>query len=39
MCSNIEDVARDAGSINVEEDVLLRKHNPVVILLEFSPEK
>lgn len=25
MCSNIEDISRDAGSMDVEEDVLLRE--------------
>lgn len=26
ICSNIEDICRDAGSVDVEEDILLRKH-------------
>lgn len=25
ICSNIEDICRDAGSVDVEEDILLRK--------------
>lgn len=35
ICSNVEDVARDAGSIDVDEDMFLRKCKQIYLSLNF----